>query len=842
MWQVTRLWFFVSAWLCLILTDKVCLSTQVKKLSPGDFLNSSQSMVSANGIFELGFFSTSKPDPNMYLGVWYGGFVHRTTVWVANREKPLLKSLSLKLEVSEYGSIVLLDESNSIVLTEVTKQSFLPNSVEAVLLDNGNFVLRESSKPYTIYWQSFDYPTDTWLPGAKLGITNILTSWKSSEDPSSGLFSLRIDVSEDKEYSIIMEWNKSTMYWSSGIWKNKVFSKIPELNYISKFRFVSNENETYFSYSNFNPETMARLVIDVSGQLNQLNSFHDNRLRSEHRLWSEPLVQRPQEAYAICGPNGILNSSASCGCLPGFQQPLSMANTGLNKPHDGCVRKTPLKCENSSSKGEKDEFKQIPNVNLYSNSKVYPAQSIKKCEIACIKNCSCIAYMFYNRTCLVWENISLNLTQVSDGQHNNAYSLYVKLAASEKANGGKRIVGWIVSAVVAALVALVSGGCLCRCWISKVKETGKEDMNKDLQYYDFRSSSSATDDERNKNKLTIAEKRDVELPLYSFKSVSAATENFSAENKLGQGGFGPVYMGKTIAGQEIAVKRLSRKSGQGLEEFRNEIALISKLQHLNLVKLLGCCIEQDENILIYEYMPNKSLDFFLFDSSKQHLLDWEVRSRIIEGIAQGLLYLHQYSRVRIIHRDLKVSNILLDSEMNPKISDFGMARIFGGNNSKANTMRIVGTFGYMAPEYALEGHYSVKSDVFSFGVLLLEIISGKKNTGFYNTDSLNLLGHAWKLWNDDRAVELMDPTVGSTSSVRTLMRYINIGLLCVQGKPADRPSMSKIIPMLSSDLIPLPVPNEPAFTTNHTVKPDASLSSGENCTVNGLTVSSIKPR
>ncbi|WOG85363.1 hypothetical protein DCAR_0104551 [Daucus carota subsp. sativus] len=835
MWQVrsvgctiTRSRFFVCVWLCLIMVDDICLSNEINKLLRGQSLSPDQFIVSNNGIFQLGFFATNKPAPNLYLGVWYKGFANRTTVWVANREKPLLESLSSKLEISDDGNIVLLDESTSIVLTEVTEKSFLPNSVEAVLLDDGNFVLRESSKPSVIYWQSFGHPTDTWLPGAKLRTDSLLTSWKNSEDPSSGLFSVRIDVSKDKEYSLIMEWNKSTRFSSSGIWKNKIFSLIPELNYISDFRFVSGENETYFSYSIYNPKTISRLVIDVSGQLKQFNSFRENP------LWSTTLVEEPPEAYAICGPYGILNLSASCECLPGFQQPLS---PGLDDFRDGCTREKPLKCENSSSNGKKDEFKRIPNVNVYSNSVLHPAQSMKNCEIACTKSCSCIAYMYHNSKCLVWENILLNLTQVSDG-HNNRYDLYVKLAASEKANG----VAWIVSATVASLVALVSGGCLCRFWICKGQDTGKEDLRKDLQYYDFSSSSNATDEKRNKNKLTIAGKRDDELPLFSFKSVSAATENFSVENKLGQGGFGPVYKGKTIAGQEIAIKRLSRRSGQGLEEFRNEIALISKLQHLNLVKLLGYCIEEDENILIYEYMPNKSLDFFLFDSSKQHLLVWEARIQIIEGIAQGLLYLHQYSRVRIIHRDLKASNILLDGEMNPKISDFGMARIFGGNDSRANTMRIVGTFGYMAPEYALEGHYSIKSDVFSFGVLLLEIISGKKNTGFYNSDSLNLLGHAWKLWNDDRAVELMDPALGSPSSVYTLMRYINIGLLCVQGKPADRPSMSKIIPMLNSDLIPLPAPTEPAFTTNHTVKPEVLLSGGENCTLNGLTVSRIEPR
>lgn len=436
MWQVRSdhcnvrgLWFFVCAWLCLMMADKVCLSDRVNKLSPGHSLSPGQTMVSDNEIFQLGFFETSKSDPKMYLGVWYKDFVNRTTVWVANRDKPLFKSSFSKLGISEDGNMVLLDEHNSIILTEVKKQSFLPNSVEAVLLDDGNFVLRESSKPSIIYWQSFDYPTDTWLPGAKLGTKHVLTSWKNSEDPSSGLFSMRMDVSKYKEYTLVMEWNKSTMYWSSGIWKNKMFSMIPELNYIYEFRFVSDENETYFSYSVINPKTMSRLVVDVSGQLKQLNSFRSNP------LWRATLVQQPPQAYAICGPNGILNSSAVCECLPGFQQPLSTANTGLNNLDDGCVREKPLKCENSSVKGKKDEFKQIPNVNIYSNSIVHSAQSIRMCNIACIKKCSCIAYMYNDTKCLVWENNLLNLTQVSNSQ-NNKYDLYVKLAASEKANGG----------------------------------------------------------------------------------------------------------------------------------------------------------------------------------------------------------------------------------------------------------------------------------------------------------------------------------------------------------------------------------------------------------------------
>uniref|UniRef100_A0ACD5UK02 Uncharacterized protein n=1 Tax=Avena sativa TaxID=4498 RepID=A0ACD5UK02_AVESA len=234
-----------------------------------------------------------------------------------------------------------------------------------------------------------------------------------------------------------------------------------------------------------------------------------------------------------------------------------------------------------------------------------------------------------------------------------------------------------------------------------------------------------------------------EFVVFNFHQILDATSNFSQENMLGEGGFGRVYKGYIPGRMDIAVKRLASHSGQGFLEFKNEVQLIAKLQHRNLIRLLGCCSEGEEKILVYEYMPNKSLDFFIFDENIKTSLDWNIRIVIIQGIIEGLLYLHKHSRLCVIHRDLKPSNILLDNRMNPKISDFGLAKIFSLNNTdENNTGRVVGTYGYMAPEYASDGIFSIKSDVFSFGVLTLEILSGKSNSGSYQCGSFfNLLGY-----------------------------------------------------------------------------------------------------
>ncbi|KAM1010104.1 hypothetical protein TB1_044748 [Malus domestica] len=337
------------------------------------------------------------------------------------------------------------------------------------------------------------------------------------------------------------------------------------------------------------------------------------------------------------------------------------------------------------------------------------------------------------------------------------------------------------------------------------------------------------------------EEEGIDVPFFDMQTILDATDNFSNENKLGQGGYGPVYKGMVLGGQEIAVKRLSRVSGQGLQEFRNEVVLIAKLQHRNLVRLKGYCMKGEEKILLYEYMPNKSLDSFIFDHTKSMFLNWEMRFSIILGIARGLLYLHQDSRLRIIHRDLKTSNILLDEEMNPKISDFGLARIVGGKETQANTNTVVGTYGYMAPEYALDGTFSVKSDVFSFGVVLLEIISGKKNTGFYQSEqTFSLINYAWRLWTENKVLDLMDKTLDESCNKNQFIQCVNVGLLCVQEDPNDRPAMSNVITMLDSETATSPAPKQPGFLTRRGNSSTASSSKPE--AISEITTSIVEGR
>uniref|UniRef100_A0A7N2LJL0 non-specific serine/threonine protein kinase n=1 Tax=Quercus lobata TaxID=97700 RepID=A0A7N2LJL0_QUELO len=370
---------------------------------------------------------------------------------------------------------------------------------------------------------------------------------------------------------------------------------------------------------------------------------------------------------------------------------------------------------------------------------------------------------------------------------------------------------WICVAIFKAIALLVIVFCIL-CYLLKRRAVviqGSDETNGENGLL----ASLSLDPSINMNEILNDGNDGARFSVISYTSVMAATSNFSLENKLGEGGFGPVYKGKLAGGQTIAVKRLGRNSRQGIPEFRNELIVMPKLQHVNIVKIIGCCIHGEERMLVYEYMPNKSLDCFLFDSKRSKLLDWKKRFNIIEGIAQGLLYLHKYSRPRVIHRDLKAGNILLDKNMNPKISDFGIARIFKPDELEANTNVIVGTDGYISPEYAMEGVFSIKSDVYSFGVLMLEIVSGRKNNSFYHVDhTLNLVEYAWNLWQEGQGQELINPSISDSCVQFKVLRWIHISLLCIQNNTNDRPTMSDVLSMLRNDSIPLPLPKNQPFS------------------------------
>ncbi|GLU14118.1 hypothetical protein SLE2022_307060 [Rubroshorea leprosula] len=299
---------------------------------------------------------------------------------------------------------------------------------------------------------------------------------------------------------------------------------------------------------------------------------------------------------------------------------------------------------------------------------------------------------------------------------------------------------------------------------------------------------------------------------FSYAELRAATDDFSPSNKLGEGGFGPVYKGKLSDGRLVAVKQLSVASHQGTSQFVTEIATISVVQHCNLVQLYGCCIEGNRRLLVYEYLENKSLDQALFGKKELHL-DWPTRFSICLATARGLAYLHEESRLRIIHRDVKASNILLDAELCPKISDFGLAKLYDDKKTHIST-RVAGTIGYLAPEYAMRGHLTKKADVFGFGVVALEIVSGRPNSdNSQDNDKIYLLEQAWTLYESNQCLGLVDPTLVEFDENEAL-RMIRVGLLCTQASPMMRPPMSRVIAMLAGDIEVSPVASKPSYLTD----------------------------
>ncbi|CAI8606834.1 unnamed protein product [Vicia faba] len=730
-------------------------------ITQSDSLSDGSTLISKDETFELGFFSPGS-SPNRYVGIWYKNIPVQTVVWVANRDNPIKNNNSSKLIINKQGNLVLLSSNQSLLWsTNTTKKSSTPI---VQLLNNGNLVIRDekdsSADEDSFLWQSFDYPTDTMLPGMKFGwdkksgINRRITAWKNWEDPSSGDFTssfVRLDTNPE-----IMFWKGSVEIYRIGAMIGVMSSGLMSMgvsglrtNPLFNYDFVRNEEQVYYMYTLKNSSVISIIVLNQTLLVRQRLIWIP-----ESKTWNlyQNLPQDRCDDYNVCGANGVcvIGGSPICQCLEGFK-PKSPHRWNAMDWTQGCVRSGNWTCGVENRGG----FRRVVGMKLpdTTNYWIDENMTLDQCKIKCLQNCSCTAYSGLgkgNIGCSIWLD-DLKDLRVTDAD----LDLYVRTDVSDiddKRGRSKKVI-FAVSAIVSLVIVTLLAFFIYR---TKIKYKVNIEWKEDSSEYDH---------------------DELEIPFFDLTTILNATNNFSIENKLGEGGFGPVYKGKLVDGQEVAVKRLSWSSGQGIKEFKNEVILCAKLQHRNLVKLVGCCIEKDEKMLVYEYMSNTSLDSFIFDATRSKSLNWPLRFNILHGIAR----------------------------------DFGLAKMCGGDQIEGKTNRIIGTYGYMAPEYAIDGLFSIKSDVFSFGVLLLEVISGIKNrTHTFHRHDHNLIGHAWRLWKEGTIHTMIDENLKDTCILYEALRCIQIGLLCLQHHPDDRPDMTSVLVMLKSSNT-LPQPQEPSY-------------------------------
>ncbi|RDX60990.1 G-type lectin S-receptor-like serine/threonine-protein kinase, partial [Mucuna pruriens] len=726
-------------------------------LKAGDTLHSTTELCSENRKYCMSFGLIGPRDyDHTYLRIHAQGKID-WVVWVANANQPVHQDSAALL--LDHSGVLKIESQYKEPIILYTSPQHVHNAV-AKLLDTGNFVLQQlhPNGSKSVLWQSFDYPCDTLIPGMKLGVDRksghnwSLVSWFSQSIPAPGPFRLEWEA---KGRELVIKRQEQVCWRSGELGKNKRLEHVWE----AKYKVVSNEDEDYFELT-FSNDGHIKWTLLTTGQL--INREGDDIARAD-----------------LC-----YGYNTDGGCQKWEEIPTCRHHGDMFVPVQG-----------------------FPNSNM-SSSVANSSYGTSDCHAICWTNCTCTGFKQYYEDgtgCIFFHWNSMEGTNIATSGEN-----FYMLVKHTHHKGTKK---WIWVSIVMAIALFVICLSIVHLALKKRKYIFKDRKGKggEIKMLGLAASNRSSSIKDLEDDL-----KGHGLKVFDYASVVAATNGFSSEKKLGQGGFGPVYKGILPTGQEVAVKRLSKTSGQGIVEFKNEVTLICELQHMNLVQLLGCCIHEEEKILIYEYMPNKSLDFYLFDCTRSKLLDWKTRFNIVEGISQGLLYLHKYSRLKVIHRDLKASNILLDENMNPKISDFGMARMCTQQDSESNTNRILSInfscSGYMPPEYAMEGIFSTKSDVYSFGVLLLEIVSGRRNNSFHDANGpLNLIGHAWELWSKSLSVQLVDPSLNEMFDPDEVQRCIHVGLLCVEQHANDRPTMSNIVSMLTNRSATIILPQRPAF-------------------------------
>ncbi|OEL37161.1 G-type lectin S-receptor-like serine/threonine-protein kinase [Dichanthelium oligosanthes] len=678
-----------------------------------------------------------------YIAIWFSNIPVVTTVWTANTDTPVSDPAMASFSISTDGNLVVFDQSKNRQIWS-TNASIDGNSTIATILDSGSLELTDAFDSSRVYWRSIDHPTNTWLPGGKLGLNKAtgvsqrLTSWRSSVDPFGGLLSLLLDPNGTTEY--LIQWNNSMMYWTSGPWDGRGFSRVPEMRLTnsSTFQFIDNANESYFTYQFPYYWGLSRAIMDIDGQFKHLMWFNESQKWSVY--WSQP--QKHCEVYAICGLFGSckLDGLVFCSCIKGFSVKVQ-SDWDHGVYSGGCKRDVPLNCpsDSSSAKGHADKFHAVAVVRLPDKAQSAVARSPEDCRLTCLNNCSCSAYTYNSNGCFVWHGDLVNLHEQYSG---DGETLFVRLAASELPDAGRRktvSIGAVASGVVAVLIILVTVLFIIqRCY-----------------------KASAL-----KMSVTIAGNR---LTTFRYSDLQHATENFSM--KLGGGAFGSVFKGQLPGSSTpIAVKRLDGLL-QGDKQFRAEVVTVGE----------GSCT----------------------------ILDWKTRYSIASGIARALAYLHDQCRECIIHCDLKPENILLDANFQAKVADFGLAKLVGRDFSCVlTTMR--GTMGYLAPEWFSGLPITSKIDVYSFGMMLFELISGRRNALLSESDTSSFFP-CWAAIQviDGNERNILDHRLGGVADMEELLRASRLACWCIQYE-AYRPSMALVVKMMEGlldvDVPPFPGP------------------------------------
>ncbi|CAA7035964.1 unnamed protein product [Microthlaspi erraticum] len=771
-------------------------------------------IVSPGDGFELGLFRGASD--LWYLGTWHTKG-ERRPFWVANRDNPLF-SPSAILEISN-SNLVLRDQPGGSVWSTGNLSSRA--ELEAELLYNGNFVLREANDTDRILWQSFDFPTDTLLPGMKLGWDRkinperSLSSWRDYNDPTTGYFLYGVRLGNLHELFI---WNIGG--YRPGPWYRS--DVVTEMSY-GAINIIDEEDEYTISYAITNSSFPWMIRLTQEGDLWK---FQWDPTSREWKV-SPQAPTAECDYYSKCGPDSYcdVKEAQICSCIQGFR-PVDQQAWQVKDFTLGCERKRPLTCN-------EDVFLNLTSKMNMPDSKrtiAVPEIGLEECHKRCLANCNCTAVSYTDTYkpsggwgCVMWTGKLVDLRSMEQGQ-----DLYVKIASPDL--GGKNKMTKLTFGLAAGISVLLLLSFILLClWIRKKKRA------REIKQAAARPRINQQDH------LPYSLDSETGTTSMDFDTISTATQNFSDSAKLGRESLS--FSLSVLDGQEIAVKRLTKTTRQGIDdEFTNEVRLIARLQHVNLVRLVGFCVTEHDKLLVYEFLPNSSLDTYIFDPTRSPMLDWATRFNITNGIARGLSYLHHDSRVRIIHLDLKPGNVLLDQDMTPKISDFGLAKILARDVTEARSTAVVGTFGYVSPEYMNHKVCSVKSDVFSFGVMLLEIVSGKKKSKFPSlNDGDDFLIHVWSHFTQGKGLEIVDPVLkDSSSSFRAdqALKCVQIGLLCVQELPEDRPTMSSVVLMLEIQNVDIPQPKSPVETASSS----SSTTDRESFTVAQITMSAIQAR